>query len=303
MEKIKIVFLGTSSAVPTETRNHTGIWFSYKNENILIDCGEGTQRQFRKAKINPCKITRLLITHLHGDHVFGIPGLFGTLNLNDYQKTLEVYGPKGIKKFIKNLFRTFALTKTMKIKVNVHEVRDKVFETSDFKVVASSLEHGIPTLGYVFLERSRLKIDKRKLRNLKISRKDFKKLGNLVRGKNVRINGRVIKAKDLTYVERGRKVSVIIDTKLVPNVKKLAKDSDLAIIESTFLDETGDRIEGYKHMTAKQVAKVAKEGNVKKLLLTHLSQRNEFKANELVKEAKKYFKNVEVAKDLMVVEL
>jgi len=89
MEKIKITFLGTSSAVPTLTRNHTAILLSYKNENILFDCGEGTQRQFRKAKINPCKTTKLVLTHLHGDHVFGIPGLFQTLNLNNYQKTLE----------------------------------------------------------------------------------------------------------------------------------------------------------------------------------------------------------------------
>src|SRR3989344_8838659 len=173
MDKINIVFLGTSSAVPTATRNHTGIWLNYKDENLLIDCGEGTQRQFRKAKINPCKITRLLITHIHGDHVFGIPGLFRTLNLNGYQKVLEIYGPYGIKKFIDDIFRTFALTKTMKVKVNVHEVKDKVFETPYFEVIATPLEHGIPTLGYAFLEKDKLKINKKKLSKLKIERKDF----------------------------------------------------------------------------------------------------------------------------------
>jgi len=111
MNNLTITFLGTSSAIPTITRNHTAIFFKYKEENILIDCGEGTQRQIRKAKINPCKITRLLITHLHGDHVFGIPGLFQTLNLNNYQKTLQVYGPKGTKKLIEDIFKTFTATK------------------------------------------------------------------------------------------------------------------------------------------------------------------------------------------------
>jgi len=93
-EKITITFLGTSQAIPTARRNHTAILLQYKAENLLIDCGEGTQRQFRKARLNPCKITKLLITHWHGDHILGIPGLLQTLLLNQYNKTLEIYGPR-----------------------------------------------------------------------------------------------------------------------------------------------------------------------------------------------------------------
>src|SRR3989344_5903298 len=109
MEKIKITFLGTGNAVPTEKRNHTAILLNYKSENILIDCGEGTQRQFKYAKLSPNKITKLLITHWHGDHVLGIPGLFQTLAMNDYQKTLEVYGPQKTEYFMSALNQLFKL--------------------------------------------------------------------------------------------------------------------------------------------------------------------------------------------------
>ena len=99
-EKVEIVFLGTGSAVPTIRRNHPSIFLRYKDESILFDCGEGTQRQIRKAKLNPCKLTRLFITHWHGDHVLGIPGLLQTLALNNYNRELEIYGPKGTKLYL-----------------------------------------------------------------------------------------------------------------------------------------------------------------------------------------------------------
>ena len=94
-----LTFLGTSQAIPTKSRNHTAMLLRYEDEMILVDCGEGTQRQFRKAEINPCKLTKLLITHWHGDHILGIPGLLQTLALNNYNKTLDVYGPSGTKRF------------------------------------------------------------------------------------------------------------------------------------------------------------------------------------------------------------
>jgi len=310
-EKIKITFLGTGSAIPTITRNHSAIYFKYKNENILIDCGEGTQRQLRKAKINPCKITRLLITHLHGDHVFGIPGLFQTLNLNNYNKTLEIYGPKGIKRFIKDIFKTFNLTKAVKIKIKITEISKSeevsklklseflnVFETKDFTISALPLEHGIPTLGYVFQEKNKLKINKQKLKKLNLSTKYNPKIAKLLKKKNIKIKNKTIRYQDLTYLEKARKISIILDTKLCPNIKKLTKNSDLAIIESTSLDKTK-----YKHLTAEQAAQIAKQAKTKQLILTHISQRYEFKENLLLKQAKKIFPNTKIAKDFMSVEV
>ncbi len=299
-EKIKLIFLGTSSTVPTITRNHSSIYLKYKNEDILIDCGEGTQRQIRKAKINPCKITRLLITHLHSDHVLGIPGLFQTLNLNGYKKILKIYGPRGTKNFIENIFKTFV---TIKIKTEVHEIeKGKVFETEDLTISALPLEHGTPTLGFSIQENDKLRINKAKLNQLNLSKPDFEKIPQLLKKKNIKINNKIIKYKELTYLEKGRKISIILDTKLCPNIKILAKDSDIAIIESTFLHQN-EMVGLYKHLTAEQAAKTAKQANVKKLYLTHLSQRYEHKQNLILAQAKNFFPETEVARDFMTLEI
>ena len=133
--KIEIVLLGTGSAVPTAHRNHPAIWMKYKAEAMLFDCGEGTQRQFRKAKINPCKLTKLFITHWHGDHILGIPGLLQTLMLNNYPRTLEVYGPKGTKEYFGKIMDMFV--KRGKINIKITEIsQGLVCEDSDFKIIA-----------------------------------------------------------------------------------------------------------------------------------------------------------------------
>ena len=130
-EKINLTFLGTSQAIPTAKRNHTSILLQYKAENILIDCGEGTQRQFRKAKLNPCKLTRILITHWHGDHILGLAGLLQTLLLNGYSKTMYIYGPKGTKQDLSALIDL--LVPYNKIPLVVQEVSEgKFLETKDF---------------------------------------------------------------------------------------------------------------------------------------------------------------------------
>ena len=173
--KPEIIFLGTSSAVPTAKRNHTSIYLRYKEENILIDCGEGTQRQLRIAKLNPCKINRILLTHVHGDHVFGLPGLFQTLVLNNYSKTLHIYGPVGTKKLIDNIFRIFVRTKN--IKTEVREVKDEFLSEKDFIIKAYPPEHDTPCNGYAFIEKDKIRIDKKKLKQLKVpSHLDLSKL-------------------------------------------------------------------------------------------------------------------------------
>jgi len=299
---IRITFLGTSTAVPTAERNHSAILLNYKEENILIDCGEGTQRQFRKAKINPNKLTRVLITHWHGDHVLGLPGLFQTLALNNYNKTLYIYGPRGTKKFVKELFRVFVPMK--KIKTEVKEVSGKFLKTRDFEISSLSLSHGgTPCNGYLFEEKDRLRIDKNKLKKLKLNREEQIKLSELTQGKDIKINNKIIKAKDFTYKQKGSKISFIFDTGICKNAEKLAENSDLAIIDSTF-DEKGEELAiDYGHLTIVQAAKIAKKSKVKKLILTHISQRYDNNSSELEKQAKKYFKDSTVAKDFMTIEV
>ena len=152
MEKIQIIFLGTGSAIPTTTRNHTSIFFKYRNRDMLIDCGEGTQRQIRKANINPCRITDILITHFHGDHVFGLPGLLHTLSKSNYNKILNIYGPKGSKKLIGEILRM----SNVKMAIKIKEVNRMVIDDIYFKISALPLSHGIPCNGYMFEEKDKM---------------------------------------------------------------------------------------------------------------------------------------------------
>ncbi|MBU0957886.1 MAG: ribonuclease Z [Nanoarchaeota archaeon] len=301
--KINITFLGTSGQIPTASRNHTAILVQYNEENILIDCGEGTQRQFRKAKINPGKITKILITHWHGDHILGLPGLFQTLALNGYKKELEIYGPKGTSKYIKEILNIFKFKNKLKMKIK-EITSGKVAETKDLLINSRPMNHGAPSLAYSIEEKEKIRIDKKKLAKLKIP--NSKLIGQLAQGKNINLNGKTIKASDLTYKEPGKKLTIIMDTKTNPSIKTLAENSDLLICESTFLDnsDNGKQLaEEYKHMTAKQAAQIAKSSKAKELILTHISQRYEHKDKLILKEAQSVFKNTKLAKDLMVVEI
>jgi len=300
MEKIKLTFLGTGQAIPTEKRNHTAILLQYADENILVDCGEGTQRQFRKAKLNPCKLTRLLITHWHGDHILGLPGLLQTLALNAYNKTLEVYIPKGTAHFFQLIQRMFVYKDA--IKLNLNEVEPgTIFETSKFKIEAETMKHDTPCLAYSFVEKDKIRIDKGKMKKLGI--KPGPLLKQIKQGKSIKLKDNVIKPEDLTYEEKGRKITFILDTITNENAVKLAKNSDLLVCESTYTEQEKDLAKEYKHLTAKQAAEIAKKSNSKKLILTHISQRYDYKEKFLLEEAKKIFKSSEVAEDLTSLEL
>ncbi len=297
--KIPIVFLGTGQAIPTSRRNHTALLLQYKSEVLLIDCGEGTQRQFRKAKINPCKLTRILITHWHGDHILGLPGLLQTLALNNYNKTLKIYGPRGTKKFIELMFRMFVFAG--KLKIEVEEVKGKFLETKEFYIEATSLKHGPPINAYSFVEKDKRRLDKKKLNKLKIPSSPL--LGELQQGKNIKHNGKTIKASSVSYIEKGKKITFLLDTVLFENCYKAAKNSDLLIAEANYLDKDKELAKEHKHLTARQAALIAEKSKSKKLILTHINQRYDNKESALLKEAERIFKNTELAEDLMKTEV
>ncbi len=293
MEKIKIIFLGTSDAVPSAERNHTSILLEYKDENILIDCGEGTQRQFRKAELNPNKVTRILITHWHGDHVLGIPGMLQTLSFSGYNRTLYIYGPKGTKEFMKNMLKTFVFQE--KLKISVEEVEGKFFENDDFYLESKGMSHGIPCNAYSFIKKSKIRIDKKKLEKTKIQGPILKELKE---GKNITYQGKKYKAKDFTYQEEGKKISFVLDTSFNDRITPFVKNSNLLICESTFGEDLVDKAKEYKHLTSKQAAEIAKKSNSDKLIITHISQRYSKNPKKILETAKKIFKNSFLANDL-----
>jgi ribonuclease Z len=297
---IDIIFLGTSSMVPTKERNHSGILISFKGNNILVDCGEGVQRQLKVAGISASKINKILITHWHGDHVLGLPGLLQTLAASDYDKTLEIYGPKGTKERMDYMFKAFEFDHS-RIKIEINEIKNGIFfENEDFSLESLPLTHSIISLGYLFVEKDRRRIEIKKAEKLGL--KEGPLLGKIQAGKIISINGKKIKPDDLSYIVEGKKIGIILDTVPCKNAYTLAENVDLLVCEATYKSELEEKGAEYGHMTAKQAASLANKSNAKKLILTHISARYK-DAKEVEDDAKDIFDNVRCAYDFMKVEL
>ena len=294
---MEIVFLGTSGMHPTKERNLFSVLFRYKSENILIDCGEGTQRQLRMMDISSTKINRILLTHLHGDHINGLPGLLQNLQANQYTKHLEIYGPVGLKTLMNHIYGITGF----RLKFKVHEIKSGiVFKDKDFYVEAKELKHSAKVFGYSFIEYDKRKMNMSYLKKFKLKKHVL--LGNLQKGKDIVYEGKKIKVKDATSLVKGRKLSLITDTVYCDNCIKLAKNSDLLICESTFNKDFKVKAREYKHLTVEDAANIAKKSKSKKLIITHFSQRYN-NVNILLKEAKKIFKNTVCAEDFMKVKV
>ncbi len=308
-EKLKITFLGTSGAIPTARRNHPATVLKYKNETILIDCGEGTQRQFRKAKLNPCKITKILITHWHGDHTLGLAGLLQTLIMNGYRGNLEIHGPIGTKNEIDLLISThlqsyfkFAneTNSDLKIATFDHKI-GKIIETEEFLIETIPISHTCRGLSYSFTIKEKQRLNKEKLKKLKIPNGPL--LGELAKGKKIKLDGKEINGKEFIYLEQKKKLTLITDTSYKEELSNFAKGSDLLICESTHSKEENEIAESHGHLTSHQAAKIAKDAKVKKLALIHLSQRYDAIPKKILDEAKEIFKETIIPKDLDYLEL
>jgi ribonuclease Z len=298
-ERIELIFLGTGSAVPTKRRNHPAFLLKYKNENILIDCGEGTQRQFRKAGVSPQKVTRLLITHWHGDHVFGLPGFLNTLRLNGYEGKLEIYGPRGTKGWVSK-YMDIVGGRGFDLNMEVFETKGGVvFEEDEYFVEALEMDHDCPSVGYSFVIKEKMRLNRDKIKKMKIPNSPL--MGKLARGETVEINGKKVDGKKLLYKEEQRKISFVMDTRYCDNAVELAKGADLLVIESTYSRDESEELKSSRaHLSSVEAAKIAKKAKVKDLALVHLSQRYEGIPKVIRKEAEGVFgdKGVSVPEDL-----
>jgi ribonuclease Z len=300
---MKVIFLGTSSMIPTKERGQSGIFIDCGAEKILVDCGENIQRQMRIAGIAPPRITKIFITHWHGDHIFGLPGLLENLAKNSFEKKIEIYGPYKVKKKLDLLIETFDIKR--KIEINFKIIRkDGIFlETEDHDFGAYFLDHSSPCLGFYIKEKDKICVDKLKMKKLCLPSGPI--VAELKKKKNVEYKGKKIKWKDVTYVKEGKKVSIVMDTCVCKGSIDVAKKSDLFICESTFKGDKSKIAKEYKHLTAVDAGNIAKKALVKKLVLTHFSQRYEDEDLEIMKkEAKEKFKGeVKLAKDFMSVSV
>ena len=301
---MKLRILGTSSAFPTRTRNHTANLLNYAGENLLFDCGEGTQRQIRIANENPQKITKIFISHWHGDHVLGLPGLLQSMGMNRRTSRLEIYGPVGTKKKLNAIMKAYESDK-LSYKIDISEVKNKtvktIFENDKYKINAVLLTHPIPCLGYSFEEKEKIRIDTSILEDLGIRTK-HPSLRELTLKKNITVDGKNINWKNTTYIQSGKKFTVTIDTSYCDQIVDLAKNSDIFLCEATFSNKIKDSAEKGGHMTSKEAAKLAKRAKVGHLILTHFSQRYK-SVKELELEARSVFKGkLSMARDFMEIK-
>lgn len=296
---MEIIFLGTSSMQPTKKRNHSSFLLRYKDENILFDCGEGTQRQMRIAGLKPAKITKILISHWHGDHIFGLPGVLSAMAADHFTGTLYLYGPRGTKAFLSHLLQSYVSKE--RITIAAKDVEEGVFfEGKDFFLEAQPLQHATRCLGFSFQEKERRKIDMRKAKKLGL--KEGPLLGTLQQGQPILWQGKKIRPEAVTTLLLGRKISYIADTLPCPGANRLAKNADILISEGTHLDELRESSKRYMHLTVKEAAQIAAKNKAKNLIITHLSQRYK-NVEEILKEAQTYFPNSVVAEDFLTIKL
>ncbi len=300
---LRVVFLGTAGSIPTPQRSLPAIAVQRKGELFLFDCGEGVQRQMIKAKVSFHRKMKIFITHMHGDHVLGLPGLLQTMSLLDREKKLEIYGPPGIKAFVEAIKQTVQFVLTYPIEISEIEDAGVVCEEKEYEVDTIWTEHVIPSLAYALVE---------KLRPGKFYPKKAKSLGipegplwsKLQHSSTVKLpNGRIVKPEEVLGPPRpGRKIVYTGDTKFLNSIIKFAEGADLLIHDATFDDELWEKAEEDGHSTPSQAAEVAKKAKSKWLVLTHISAR--YKTTDLLLEqAKKKFPRVDVAEDFMKIDL
>ncbi|RLF06521.1 MAG: ribonuclease Z [Thermoprotei archaeon] len=294
---IRIIFLGTSASIPTKNRALPSIMMIREGEQLLFDCGEGTQRQMIKAGIGLRKRLKIFITHMHADHVLGLAGILMTLSLTGRQDPLEIYGPPGLELFMECLKKLFNFSPTFDLVI--HEVSNgTIYHGRGFRIEAFEVKHTTKSYGYALIEDPRPgKFNPKKAEELGVPRGPLWKA--LQEGKPVVINGRVIKPEDVMGSPRkGLKIVYTGDTAPTQTIVKISKDADLLIHEATFDDSLEDLANEELHSTASQAAKTALEAGVKKLILTHISPRYE-DPNILLIQAKRIFENTLIAEDLM----
>jgi ribonuclease Z len=306
---MQITFLGTSSGVPTRKRNVSSIALRLpqRAEVWLLDCGEGTQQQVLRSEIKISQISKIFITHMHGDHIFGLAGLLASCGMAGNANYIDIYGPPDLESYIHACLRYSDTHLSYPIKV--HAVKPGlVFEDEEFRVSCAPLKHRIPANGYRFVEKDRLgRFNVEKAIALNIPSGPI--YGQLKRGESVTLpDGRYIDAKEFhSEPQPGRKVVYCTDTIFCENAIELAKNADVLIHEATFAHQDSDLAYQRLHSTSTMAAQVALGAKVKHLIMTHFSPRyapgNSLQIEDLLNEARMIFTNTHLAYDFMTFDV
>ena len=299
---MEIIFLGTSSAVHSKDRNHPSIALKAFGDVMLFDCGEGTQRQILSTKVSPMKISKIFITHYHGDHILGLPGLLQSMSLHGRETPLTVYGPKGLNS-LKNAIYSLGYC-AIEFPIEFIEIDSEIIEeTEEYIITSQRVKHNVPCLAYSIEEKKKPRFLREKAIELGVPVGPA--FGRLHNGEEVEIDGKIIKPEQVLGAPRkGRKITYSGDTKPCEEMISLAKDSTVLIHESTFIEKDKSNAEEHAHSTSIDAAYIAKDSNSKELILTHISTRYNKEYEEIMlNEAREVFENTKMAKDLMEMEL
>ena len=299
---MELFFLGTGAGMPSKQRNTSSLVLNLSAEKEgywMFDCGEATQHQLLNTPIKPRKINKIFITHLHGDHIFGLPGFLGSRSFLGGEDELTIYGPVGLKEWI---YSTLRLTKThLTYPLKIEEILEGVvFENDSFKVRTQLLQHVIPCFGF--------RIEQKPLSGKLLVEKAFEAgvpkgplLKKLKDGEDITLeDGTIIYSSDVTGdSQKGFTVTILGDTKICQAAANLASDADILVHEATFDMETGDLAKEYGHSTIADAATTAKKANVKTLIANHISARfMQADISRLKEQGKAIFPNLYIASDL-----
>ncbi|WP_088809606.1 MULTISPECIES: ribonuclease Z [Listeria] len=298
---MELIFLGTGAGVPSKNRNVTSIAISMLNERNaiwLFDCGEGTQHQILRSSIRLSKLEKIFITHLHGDHIFGLPGLLSSRSFQGGETELTVYGPTGIAAFIENSLELSGSHLTYPLQV-IEVEPGEIFRDNQWQVVCDELDHGISSFGYRLVEADKPgTLDAARLKQEGVPAGPLYQ--ELKQGKKVALpDGRMIDGEAfIGPKQKGRIIAIFGDTRPQENERALAENADIIVHEATFEASKEEMAKEYMHSTTTDAAKLAQIAGAKHLILTHISSRYDKEASlQLCDEAREVFPNTDIAED------
>ncbi len=298
---MKLVFLGTSAAQPTERRGLSCICLVKEGEILMFDAGESAQISYMKSSLGWNKKMKIFVTHLHGDHCVGILGLLQTMSMQNRTEILEIFGPNGIDEFIAANIKVLNFGLSFPILINI--IKDEeIIEEENFSIRICKANHSITAYSYLFEEKDKPgRFNVKKAKELKIPKGEL--WNRLQNGNQIEINGRAIKSEEVLGEKRpGKKIGISGDTMPTEKLEKFFTGCDYLVFDSTFLNEEKQRAQDTCHSTAKQAATLGKNARVKNLILTHFSARYKDEKGHL-DEAGKIHDSVIAAKDLLEIEI
>ncbi len=292
-----LIILGSSSQQPTRKRSHGAYLVRWNEEGLLFDPGEGTQRQFIFANVAPTCVTRIFISHFHGDHCLGLGSMLMRLNLDKVEHEIHCYYPASGKKYFDRLRYGTIYHETIRVVEHPVERAGVVEEGGNFRIEAAFLDHGVDNLAWRITEPDRRKFD---VEQLKIHGISGPLVKQIEREGALTIDGKKVVLDEVSWVRKGDTLTVVSDTRLCPSAIEMAQGAKLLLCESTYLEAHHHLAHKHFHLTARQAASIAKEAGVEKLVLTHFSARY-LHTREFEEEARTIFPNTEAARDLKVI--